>query len=318
MAEHDISLYDKYDYDYTAYWEGRTYEHEAEAMALHKMLSGQAGNWFVDIGGSFGRHVPQYYQRFHNCIIADYSIKALKQADTALRDKKITNVVPIAANAYNLPFRDSAFDGAMMVRVMHHLEKPEDALSEISRILGPGGVFILEFANKIHLKSLFRAFLTLDWTYPFSIEPVDVSSGHHEGSKNGVSGIMKNYHPKHAKNLVVSQETKCRRSVAISFFRIPFLKRIAPNSLLIRAERLMQFLFGWLPLTPSIMYEVHSTKHPPDNKIRAFSGLDELLVCPKCKNGFLRKSGSYFCQSCTLTFSRTEGILDLRYPVVTE
>lgn len=318
MTDPDITLYDKYDYDYTSYWKNRSYEHEAEAMAISRIFSSHAGSWCVDIGGSFGRHVPQYYQRFHNCVIADYSIKALVQAREEMKKRGITNVHVVAANAYHLPFREDVFDAGLMIRVMHHLEKPEEVIEEISRILAPDSVFVLEAANKIHLKSLIRAFLTFKWSYPFSTEPVDVSSGGKEGSGNGESGIMKNYHPKYVKNLLVSHETALRRTLGISFFRIPFLKRVVPHSLLVRAESVFQRLFGWLPFTPSILFEIYSIKEPSPASAMKFSSLNDILVCPKCKGPLDHRAGKYKCASCSLNFSKTEGVLDLRYPVITE
>jgi ubiquinone/menaquinone biosynthesis C-methylase UbiE len=318
MGEPDISIYDKYDYDYTSYWKERSYEHEAEKLVLDRILSGITGDWCIDIGGSFGRHVPQYHQRFHNCVIADYSIKALVQARKELKKRGIDNVHLVAANAYNLPFAGNVFDTALMVRVMHHLEEPSEVIDEIRRILKPDALLILEFANKIHLKSLLKSLLTLRWTYPFSTDPIDVSSQYSEGTVKQESGIMKNYHPGHVKNLIVSQETALRRFFAVSFLRVPLLKRILPHSLLIRLEAILQRVFGRVPLTPSVIAEAYSTKEIADGISPHTPSFDEILVCPKCKGPLSRRGGAFSCPACRLSFRRTSGILDLRYPLITE
>ena len=85
----DITLYDKYDYDYSKYWHGREYEHNAEVQVLDRIMKKVSGSWFVDIGGSYGRHIPQYHQKFHHCILLDYSIKSLKQARKWLKETRI-------------------------------------------------------------------------------------------------------------------------------------------------------------------------------------------------------------------------------------
>lgn len=318
MENPDISIYDKYDYDYTSYWKDRTYEHEAEKFVLDRILSGTTGDWCIDIGGSFGRHVPQYYEKFHNCVIADYSIKALVQAQQELKARGIDNVHLIAANAYNLPFSENIFDTALMIRVMHHLEQPSDVIREITRILKPEALFILEFANKIHLKSLLKSLFTLKWTYPFSWEPINVSSQYSEGTVKQEAGIMKNYHPLHVKNLIVSQETTFRRFYALSFLRVPFLKQAIPHPFLVKFEYILQRIFGRIPLTPSVIAEIRNVKHIDDRTFACPPLFEDILVCPKCKKPLTKHRGIYTCTICSLTFKRTSGILDLRYPLVTQ
>jgi SAM-dependent methyltransferase len=47
--------------------------------------------------------------------------------------------IDVVADAHRLPFRDSIFAGAVMLDVLHHLERPIEFLEEASRILQPGG-----------------------------------------------------------------------------------------------------------------------------------------------------------------------------------
>lgn len=55
-------------------------------------------------------------------------------------------------SAYDLPFSDSSFGGAMMLMVLEHLENPKIALSEAFRTLAPGGKFLAStpFAFPVH------------------------------------------------------------------------------------------------------------------------------------------------------------------------
>ncbi len=76
--------------------------------------------------------------------------------------------IDVVADAHRLPFSDRTFAGAVMLDVLHHLERPIEFLKEASRILRPGGrVAMIEPA----MTSVARHF----YTY-FHHEPVDMSA----------------------------------------------------------------------------------------------------------------------------------------------
>ncbi|KYG24600.1 hypothetical protein SE92_33755 [Bradyrhizobium sp. AT1] len=47
--------------------------------------------------------------------------------------------IDVVADAHCLPFRDGIFAGAVMLDVLHHLERPLEFLEEAARVLQPGG-----------------------------------------------------------------------------------------------------------------------------------------------------------------------------------
>jgi SAM-dependent methyltransferase len=59
-----------------------------------------------------------------------------------------------------LPYPDASFDVVLLVEVIEHLENHRAALSEVSRVLKPGGIFILTTPNIMRIKSRLHFFLT--------------------------------------------------------------------------------------------------------------------------------------------------------------
>jgi ubiquinone/menaquinone biosynthesis C-methylase UbiE len=51
------------------------------------------------------------------------------------------------ADLYHLPFPDNTFAAVVMREVLEHIRRPEEALREVSRVLKPGGVFIMTTPN---------------------------------------------------------------------------------------------------------------------------------------------------------------------------
>lgn len=48
------------------------------------------------------------------------------------------------ADAYNLPFPESTFDGVLLNNILEHLDRPEQALDEAVRVLRDGGRICIE------------------------------------------------------------------------------------------------------------------------------------------------------------------------------
>ena len=52
-----------------------------------------------------------------------------------------------------LPWADGSFDAVAAWEVLEHLENPHHAVREISRVLKPGGIFLLSLPNIFHIVS---------------------------------------------------------------------------------------------------------------------------------------------------------------------
>lgn len=76
--------------------------------------------------------------------------------------------VDCVADAHRLPFSDGSFSGAVMIDVLHHLERPTEFFAEVARVLRPGG----------RLAMVEPAITPLSWLFYNFIheEPVDLSA----------------------------------------------------------------------------------------------------------------------------------------------
>jgi len=305
----EISNYDKFNYDYSTYWKDREYENMAEHIILEKIFKEiPSGNWFLDIGGSYGRLTDTYSKRFKHPIILDYSLETLNRNKKILQEQ-YPNIILIAANAYQLPFRDSVFDSALMVRVLHHLNQPEVFFEEIKNVLKSNSTYIQEFANKVHIKAKFRALLKRDFKF-FNKEPFQQPAvGNFEGTQDQ-SSIFLNFHPKYIKKLFKDSNLKIYKRYGCSYLRLPFLKKRIETSFLIKIESFLQKIFSWSNLSPSIFFVGKSIKEITHEK--RFRTLRDILVCPKCKN-FLSFSGNTaVCTKCRKIYSKKNDIWDFR------
>lgn len=72
-------------------------------------------------------------------VTIDIEPRTVERVEQRLRKEGITNVEARWANVYDLPFEDNYFDAAYMIAVFGDIPDPEKALSELQRVLKPGG-----------------------------------------------------------------------------------------------------------------------------------------------------------------------------------
>ncbi len=306
-----IADYDMFDYDYSTYWKKREYEHLAEKRLITRMLDKEKGFWFLDIGGSYGRLTSTYYDKYKNPIIVDYSLKTLLNNKGTLQSK-YKNIILIAANAYKLPFTDNSMDGGLMVRVLHHIEKPEAYFKEVSRVLSHNAVYIQEFANKVHIKASLRALLRLNFKF-FDTTPYEQPTKHNnEGTKEGVEGVFYNFHPVHILKMVEKMNLIVKEKKGCSFLRSQGLKKIMSPDLMLFFEEIFQLTLSWSNMSPSIFFKTEYQGSETLQK-KDFQTIEEILVCPNCKNKLtFQSSEEAFCKKCKKRYRKTNDIWDFR------
>lgn len=303
-----VANYDELDYDYSTYWKKREYEHNAEVLVLNKLLKNEKGRWFLDVGGSFGRVLPTYYDKYSRCVIVDYSLKTLQKNYSTLK-KNFPNVELISANAYHLPFRERTFDGALMIRVLHHLDTPKKYFTEIYRVINSKGVYIQEFANKLHIKAVLRALIKFDLSI-FNQNPYQQPDRkNNEGARENANVPFLNYHTNWIIKSLKEIGFNTKKKYGCSFLRLGIIKRIFNNKGLILLENIFQNTLSWSNISPSIF--IKSIKEDGGALIPKES-LEDILICPKCKGDLIIEKEKAVCKKCKGEYIKKENIWDFR------
>jgi ubiquinone/menaquinone biosynthesis C-methylase UbiE/predicted RNA-binding Zn-ribbon protein involved in translation (DUF1610 family) len=291
-----VCSYEGSDYQ-TSFWEegGREYEDRAEAIALKRLLP-SSGMLMLELGAGAGRNTPRY-AGFTRTILVDYSHSQLAQARLRLGDSPRYTFV--TADIYRLPFVDGLFDGATMIRTLHHMADAPKALSQIKQALQPGAVFILEFANKRNLKSILRYWTGRQTWSPFTLEPVEFAA------------LNFDFHPRMVFQWLDDLGFKRERTLTVSHFRAELLKRTIPASLLASMDGLFQPTGAWFQLTPSVFVKattVGGTKREIPLEASSF------FKCPACGHSPLDEThdGQPACPSCGKTWGFKDNIYDFR------
>lgn len=106
----------------------------------------QPGASVLDLGSGPGRHAFEALRRGARVICADLSRPDLRQAGSVLTAMAESSEVPaggwfavVQADARYLPFPDGSLDHVIAAEVLEHITADNTAISEIARVLRPGG-----------------------------------------------------------------------------------------------------------------------------------------------------------------------------------
>ncbi len=291
--------YEGSDYQHS-FWDlgGREYEDRAEAIALKRMLPAK-GKLMLELGAGAGRNTPRY-AGFECIVLLDYSTTQLAQAQEKLGHSE-PQYIYVAADIYRLPFRDRIFDAATMIRALHHMADAPKALSQIRNVLQPGAVFILEFANKLNLKSILRYWFGRQKWNPFTLEPVEFVK------------LNFDFHPKAIHNWLGELGFSIEKTLTVSHFRLGLLKRIIPARLLAAVDGLLQPTGEFWQFTPSVFVKAKvETKGTEMNTANPIHVID-LFKCPECGGEKLEdKKDHLHCSKCSAQWAVNNGIYDFR------
>ena len=296
MTRPPVCDYEGSDYQAT-FWDrgGRDYEDRVEAIALKRLLP-KEGHLMLELGAGAGRNTARY-AGFKRIVLLDYSRTQLQQAQQRLGNSE--RYVYVAADIYRLPFVDSLFDGATMIRTLHHMANAPQALAQVRRVLQPQATFILEYANKLNLKAILRYLLGRQSWSPFALEPVEFAA------------LNFDFHPQEVRNWLAESGFQPNKTLSVSHFRIGILKRFLPTGLLVWLDSLAQWTGALWQLTPSVFVRAQAAGDQP-----AITPSDAFFQCPDCGHTPLEeKRDRMICNQCRQQWAIKDGIYDFREPI---
>ena len=133
---------------YSMYWWSNRFN------AILARRYGKHGSRLLEIGSGMGHLIGSLEPNFET-VALDINHWALTQS-RAVAPETGLNV----GSAERLPFADASFGVVIIKHVVEHLPDPELAVSELGRILAPGGILILATPN---LDSLLKPLKGEDW-----------------------------------------------------------------------------------------------------------------------------------------------------------
>lgn len=285
-----VCSYEGSDYQ-TSFWDqgDRAYEDAAEAVALRRMLPG-SGKLMLELGAGAGRNTPRY-AAYEKIVVLDYSRTQLEQAKSRLG--KSDRYTYVAADIYHLPFVDGLFDGATMIRALHHMQDAPLALKQVERVMLTDGTFILEFASKLNLKAIARWMFGKQKWSPFTPEPVEFVE------------LNFDFHPGTVQRWLKDLGFSIERILTVSHLRAGVFKKLIPLKLLVALDALFSLTGNLWQLTPSVFVKNIATREKP--------APEGFFQCPDCGSASLIDAGeAVICNQCHHTYSFVDGIYDFR------
>ena len=291
MQTPPVCNYEGSDYQ-TSFWEkgGRDYEDGCEAVALKRLLPA-AGSRLLELGAGAGRNTSRY-SGYAQVTLLDFSRTQLEQAKARLGTGERYRY--IAADIYRLPFVKGLFDGATMIRTLHHMAEPALALAQVRRVLEPEATFILEYANKRNLKSILRYLLGRQKWSPYTREAVEYIP------------LNFDFHPAAIRDWMDGAGFILERALTVSHFRVSFLKKTLPVRLLVAVDALLQPTGGLFQLTPSVFLRARALK----TGVKAPQGA--FFACPACAAPLDDTPPLIHCPACEKQYPVIDDIYDFR------
>jgi ubiquinone/menaquinone biosynthesis C-methylase UbiE len=243
----DISFYDDHPYD--QFWIGRDYEHESETLALKKLIGDNHYQVALDYGGGYGRLATILMDYADEVVLADPSMELLNLAKVKLKGKSGIRTIHLKEDA-NIPLSSNTVDLVVMVRVSHHLAKPEKNFKEIYRVLKPNGVAIIEIANSAHMLNRIKYLTRFKLVPRQSIKVGNASNGILEDTPFFNHNVRTIQHMLRKCNFTII------RKLSVSNLRNQYLKKHFRLEQMVKVEQRLQGTLSYINFGPSMFIMV--------------------------------------------------------------
>ena len=285
--------------DYKArFWQNadRAYEDAVERVAIGHLLPPK-GRRIIEFGAGFGR-LADLYTGYDEIVLLDYSRSLLEQAQEKWGGDPRFKFV--AADIYHLPFARSVFDAATMVRVIHHIGDVPKALTQIQRTIAPGGVFVLEFANKRNLKSMARHALGQQEWSPYTPEPVEFVK------------LNFDFHPRWMAEQITQAGFAIRKKLSASYLRANLFKRMLPLKTMVNIDAALQWTASVALLSPSVFTKLDVSNQKPE--VTWLAG-EAIFTSPRGDSALRREGDALVCDADGTRWHALGNFYDFKDPI---
>lgn len=124
----------------------RVFQQQLEIKCLRKMSPLAPGSTILEVGCGRGAGAKLIINKFQpsKLHILDLDLKMIQMAQRFLAAMPKNKVELYVGDSIQLPFKSSAMDAVFGFGFLHHVPDWRQALSEVARVLKPGGVYYLE------------------------------------------------------------------------------------------------------------------------------------------------------------------------------
>jgi ubiquinone/menaquinone biosynthesis C-methylase UbiE len=113
---------------------------------LRGILTTQPGERVLEIGpgtGYYSLRVAEWLRPGGTLYVLDIQQQMLDHLMRRAKERGVENIVPTTADARDLPYPDDNFDAAYLTLVLGEIPDQDAALSELRRVLKPGGHLVV-------------------------------------------------------------------------------------------------------------------------------------------------------------------------------
>jgi SAM-dependent methyltransferase len=131
--------------DWTATFHGPAAQpfFDAQFDEIGRTLAAAPAGEVLDMGCGPGHHTRRLLERGFSVVGADFSAATLEQAEATVQG----DVRWVQANLEDLPFASGEFTRVICHGVLMHVSNVDPAISELARVVAPGGTLVVSEGN---------------------------------------------------------------------------------------------------------------------------------------------------------------------------